>query len=128
MTENLPPSGRAVVILGASSRPDRYAHMAQKRLMAAGFPVIPIHPTETTIEGVPVVPDLSRVEGTIDTVTLYVGPRNQEGLAPAIAKLKPGRVVFNPGTENDRLEMELKTLGIPTTRSCTLVMLSVGNF
>ena len=64
----------------------------------------------------------------IDTVTLYVGPANQEGLFAYLKALSPRRVIFNPGTENPDLERELETAGIQTEEACTLVLLHTGQF
>ncbi len=64
----------------------------------------------------------------IDTVTLYVSPRNQHVYADYIKQLKPRRVIFNPGAENPALENELAELGIEPVEACTLVMLSIGNY
>lgn len=42
--------------------------------------------------------------------------------------LKLKRVIFNPGTEDVRLEAELKAAGIEPVRGCTLVMLDTDTF
>jgi len=43
-------------------------------------------------------------------------------------KLKPGRVIFNPGTESELLEQALQDVGISYEYDCTLVMLETGSF
>ena len=42
----------AVVILGASNKPDRYAFMALEGLINRGFRVLPVNPTLKEINGV----------------------------------------------------------------------------
>lgn len=64
----------------------------------------------------------------MDTVTLYVGPQNQAAWQEYILSLKPKRVIFNPGTENNTLEKTLSDNGIETIQACTLVLLSIGNY
>ena len=64
----------------------------------------------------------------IHTVTLYLNPTNQEPYEDYIFKLKPQRVIFNPGTENDDFEKELTAKGIEAIEACTLVMLSTGQY
>jgi uncharacterized protein len=117
-----------VVILGASDQPDRYAHRAFRMLREHGHKVIPVHPTLGEIEGVPVVPDLASVEGPVDTLTLYVRPSIAESVADDIVALKPGRVLFNPGTESPALQTSLDEAGIPWEEACTLVLLGTGVF
>lgn len=117
-----------VVILGASDRPDRYAYRAFQNLLEHGHEVIPVHPTLPEVDGVPVLPDLEAVEGAVDTLTLYVNPMISEGLIETIVRLAPQRVIFNPGTESDRLVEALEEAGIEVLEACTLVMLSTGTF
>jgi len=45
-----------------------------------------------------------------------------------IISLKPGRVIFNPGTENPELMERLDAANIPYLQACTLVMLRAGQF
>ena len=42
--------------------------------------------------------------------------------------LRPKRIIFNPGTENEVFEKAAQAKGIETIEACTLVMLSVGNY
>ncbi len=117
-----------VAILGASDKPDRYAHRAFRLLRKHGHEVVPVHPALREIEGVAVLPDLASIEGPIDTLTLYVGPATSEPLADAIVALRPGRVVFNPGTESASVQARLREAGISYDEACTLVMLETGLF
>jgi predicted CoA-binding protein len=45
-------------VVGASPDPTRPSHGVTRSLMRFGFEVIPIYPRETTIHGLPTVPDL----------------------------------------------------------------------
>ncbi len=47
---------------------------------------------------------------------------------PALLRLHPGRVVFNPGTESAQAQAALDAAGIPWQEDCTLVMLRQGRF
>jgi hypothetical protein len=64
----------------------------------------------------------------IDTVTLYVGPKNQPEYYDYIIGLNPNRVIFNPGTENPEFIQKLKATGIYPEVACTLVLLATGQF
>ncbi len=124
---NSSPAQR-VVIVGASDKPDRYAHMALTLLRRHGHEVVPVHPRLTEIEGVPVVSDLSDITGAVDTVTMYVGPAISSGLADKLIALKPQRVIFNPGSEIPELASKLQAAGITTEEACTLVLLNTAQF
>jgi len=124
---NSSPSQR-VVIVGASDKPDRYAHMALALLRRHGHEVVPVHPRLTEIDGMPVVADLSVISGVVDTVTMYVGPAISSGLADKLIALRPQRIIFNPGSENPDLAAKLQTAGITTEEACTLVLLNTSQF
>lgn len=117
-----------VVILGASDKADRYSHKAQLLLSEHGHEVVPVHPKLASIEGVPVVADLSLIAGPVDTVTMYLGPATSGGLADKIAALRPHRVIFNPGSENPPLAAKLEAAGIAVEEACTLVLLRTGQY
>jgi len=117
-----------VAIIGASDNPERYSYRALVMLRQHGHEAIPVHPKLSMIEGVPVVPDLSLIHGSVDTVTMYVGPQISAGLADKLIQLRPRRVIFNPGAENAELAAKLSAAGIACEDACTLVLLSTGAF
>jgi predicted CoA-binding protein len=117
-----------VVVLGASPKPSRYSNQAVKLLKARGYRVTPVHPGAERIEGLEVVRDLADVRDPVHTLTLYVGPQRLAGLTDAVMALRPGRVIFNPGSEWSELERRLDAAGVPWLHACTLVMLRTGAF
>jgi hypothetical protein len=120
--------GQRVAVLGASHKPERYSNQAVRMLKEYGHEVLPVTPGRAVIEDLPVSPDLGSIAGSVDTLTLYVGPERSAQLQEAILALKPGRVILNPGTESPALEQALTEAGIPWQHACTLVMLRTGQF
>lgn len=82
---------------------------------------------EGEISGVKITKEFKLFDG-VDTVSLYVGPRNQDYWKEYIKELKPKRVIFNPGTENEDFQMDLIKEGIEVEEACTLVLLSMGSY
>lgn len=117
-----------VAILGASDRPDRYAHMAFRMLQDYQHEPVPVSPKLKELEGVPVYATLGEIPGPVDTLTMYVGPAISAKLEKDILALKPRRVIFNPGSENPELEMALTKAGIEVQDACTLVLLRTNQF
>ena len=117
-----------VAILGASDNPSRYAYLAFQRLREHGHRPIPVSPKLHELEGVPAVASLAQIREKVDTVTMYVGPERSAKLADELLALRPGRVIFNPGSENPELEKRLRAAGIGVEEACTLVLLSTGQF
>lgn len=118
---------KKTIILGASTNPERYSYMATTRLKSAGFEVVPVGISEGEIEGIKILTGTPAIED-VDTVTLYVGPKNQAAYFDYIISLKPKRVIFNPGTENPDFYPLLKENNIESVEACTLVMLSVNSY
>ena len=121
-------SKATVAIFGASEKEDRYANKAQQRLVKHGYPVLPISPSNKTIMGLSCVQKVSDIQQPVDTVTLYVGPKILASQMNDLIKLKPRRVIFNPGTEDSALQEQLEQAGIRTLEACTLVLLSSDQF
>lgn len=117
-----------VVILGASHKPERFAHRAQLLLMEYGYHVIPVHPKLENINGLAVKHHLSNIVQVVDTLTLYLGCERSQHLINDILVLKPERVIFNPGTECVALQNALYENNISFVHDCTLVMLEQGRF
>lgn len=119
---------KIVALLGASNKPERFAFKAQELLKSHGHEVVLISPNIKTINGVTVLRDLDQINQPIDTLTMYVGPLISTNLKNQILKLKPKRIIFNPGSENPALEAELKKASIDILHDCTLVMLNSERF
>lgn len=118
---------KTTVVLGASANPARYSNMAINRLRAHGHPVIAIGKRSAKVGDTTVETTETKVENP-DTVTLYLNPDNQKPYYEYIMELKPKRIIFNPGTENEELETMARKAGIETMEACTLVMLSTGQY
>jgi 2-amino-4-hydroxy-6-hydroxymethyldihydropteridine diphosphokinase len=117
-----------VAIVGASRKPGRYSHLAQLQLMDAGFDVALVAPRGDEILGQPVLRSLSDCPDSVDTVTLYIGSARVPKVLDDILRVRPRRVIFNPGTENEEVSSQLQREGIETLEACTLVMLRTGQF
>ena len=120
-----------VAVLGASSDPSRYSYKAIQLLKEFGHRPIPVHPRETEVLGYAVekeIAELVKKGIKIDTLTMYVNPALSMKYIQDIVKLRPGRVIFNPGSENPELEKELTKNGIAFEEACTLVLLQTGQY
>ena len=116
-----------VLVYGASTNPSRYAYIATELLLQHGHEVSLVGIKTGEVLGLTIQQDQPLLQD-VDTVTLYVGPANQEGLFEYLKALAPRRVIFNPGTENPELARELEKAEIQTEEACTLVLLHTGQF
>jgi len=118
---------KKTLVLGASENPERYSHLAVKKLRFYGHPVIAIGRRQGIIDDTPIRtgnPSFS----DINTVTLYLNPNNQKPYYEYILSLQPKRIIFNPGTENPEFEKMAQQKGIEALEACTLVMLNTGQY
>ena len=122
------PAHSTVAVLGASTNEERYSFQAVRMLKENQHRPIPVHPAGHTVDGVPGVRSLSDIKEPVDTVTCYVNAKISDGEFDRIVSLKPRRVIFNPGAENENLAKRLEAAGIEVVGACTLVLLRTDQF
>jgi len=118
---------KKTLVLGASDNPARYSYLAIQRLRSHGHPVAGIGRKNTKVADVNIDKEKIPVND-VDTVTLYLNPTHQQEYYDYIFSLKPKRIIFNPGTENDELVKLAKEQNIESVEACTLVLLSTGQY
>jgi len=122
-------SMKKTVIIGATTNPSRYAYLAASTLQHYNHDVVPVGIKHGDVVGNPIL-DIRKkpVIDNVDTVTLYIGPSHQSEWYNYILSLKPKRIIFNPGTENEEFEKLAEENGIEALEACTLVMLRTGQY
>lgn len=115
------------LVLGASPKPERYSFKAVNMLKKFGHPVLAIGAREAMIGDTKIIKGFPS-SNDIDTITLYLGQKNQLGFYDYIFDINPRRIIFNPGTYNLELIKMAEAKGIEVVEACTLVMLSTGQF
>lgn len=116
-----------VLVIGASLKPERYSNKAIKMLKEYNHTVFAIGLREGDVNGVKIQKGFPNLVN-IDTVTLYLNPQRQVDYYQYIIDLKPKRVIFNPGTENDDFYILLRENNIKVEVACTLVLLRSNMF
>jgi uncharacterized protein len=120
---------KKTVILGATENRMRYAYVAAEMFDERNIPFIPVGIKKGKIFGQEILDLRTKPEiKDVHTVTLYIGPQNQEEWYDYIISLKPQRIIFNPGTGNPELMSLAKENGIQVCQACNLVLLSTGQF
>lgn len=117
-----------VAVVGASDDPERYSNKAIRLLAEHGHTVLAVTPRPVDLPAFAVFRSIQQVPPPLDTVTLYVNPRVLEGMIDEIIAARPGRVIFNPGTEHPAAARRFQDAGIKTEEACTLVLLRTGQF
>jgi uncharacterized protein len=116
---------KPTVVVGASPDPSRYSYKAVRMLQDHKHTVYGVSIKKGEINGLIIESKQTNYQN-VHTVSLYVGPQNQEYWMDYIIQLKPQRIIFNPGTENPDFYKKAEAAGITCVHGCTLVMLSIG--
>jgi predicted CoA-binding protein len=120
---------KKTVIIGATTNQSRYAYLAAEMLQEYKQEFVPVSIKRGSVLGKEILDLRSQPSiENVDTITLYINPQHQKEWYDYFFKLKPKRVIFNPGTENPELEKSLENKGIQALEACTLVMLRSGQF
>ena len=118
---------KKTLVLGASTKPERYAFKAISMLTEKGHSVLAIGQNAGEVAGVKIKTKAIPLSN-IDTITLYLNPARQRDYYNYIVEAKPKRVIFNPGTENPELMQLLELNNIKSEVSCTLLLLTTNRY
>ena len=118
---------KKTLVLGASTKPERYAFKAISMLTEKGHSVLAIGQNAGEVAGVKIKTKAIPLSN-IDTITLYLNPARQRDYYNYIVEAKPKRVIFNPGTENPELMQLLELNNIKSEVACTLVLLTTNRY
>ncbi|MFI5187831.1 MAG: CoA-binding protein [Chitinophagales bacterium] len=118
---------KKTLVLGASENSSRYSYLALQRLQSHQHPVVAIGKRKGMVGNVTIETEKKEWKD-VDTVTLYLNPLHQKEYYDYILSLKPKRIIFNPGAENNELAEIVSRQGIQPVEACTLVMLATNQY
>lgn len=118
---------KKTLVLGASTKPERYAFKAITMLAEKGHSVLAIGQNAGEVAGIKIKTKAIPLSN-IDTISLYLNPARQRDYYNYIVEAKPKRVIFNPGTENPELAQLLELNNIKSEVACTLVLLTTNRY
>lgn len=114
-----------VAIVGASADRGKYGNKSVRAHLRAGWEVIPVHPKEKEIEGLPCSPDVKSIPGKLDRISVYLPPAVSRGLLKEWAAAAPSECFFNPGSADDALLDEAERAGLNVVDACSIVDLGL---
>jgi len=126
----MPSTGNTkILILGASTNPARFSYIAANALSGKGYDIVPVGLRPGVVNGKSILDIRKRPQvDDVDTIALYMNPKNQSAYLEYILGLDPRRIIFNPGTENNVLIDMAEKQGVKVVLDCTLVMLRSDYF
>lgn len=115
------------LVLGASENVSRYSNRAIHSLLKHGYEVVAIGARPGKVEEVIIKTGTPQMDN-VDTVTIYLNRLNQIPYYDFILSLRPRRIIFNPGAENEELELKARDHGVLTENACSLVLLETEQY
>ena len=97
-------ANRTIAMVGASSNPSKPSYEIMKGLLAAGFTVIPVNPTETGVLGQRAYASLEEIPEPVDIVNVFRRPEQTPEIADEAVKI--GARALWLQTENERARLE----------------------
>lgn len=116
---------KTVAVIGASTNRSKFGNRAVRAYHAQGYRVIPIHPRETEIEGLPAFKSVLDVPTAIDIASFYVPPEIGERVIEEVVAKGVREVWLNPGADSDALIDKTRALGIRPVVACSIVALGL---
>ena len=120
--------GRLAVV-GVSADPQQFGNVVYKALKEHGVDVVPVHPTDVTVAGDPVYPDVDAVPGPVDGAIVMVSADAAADVVRACARRGVGHVwlfkgLGGRGSVSDEAVEECERHGIALVAgACPLMFL-----
>ncbi len=115
-------SQKTIAVVGASADRRKFGNKCVRAFASAGWTVYPVHPTETSVEGLPVFRSVADVPAErLDVVSVYLNPKVGLTALPTFAAKSVGEVWFNPGAESSEIMTQAKELGLHAIAACSIV-------
>ncbi|HYI77099.1 MAG TPA: CoA-binding protein [Chryseolinea sp.] len=115
---------KKTVVVGATPNQSRYAYLAATMLAEYNHDTVLLGIQKGEINGNKILNIREKpILENVDTITLYIGPQRQPEWYDYLLSLKPKRIIFNPGTENEEFQNRAEQQGVEVLEACTLVML-----
>ena len=112
--EDILRTSRRIAVVGLSPKPERPSHGVARYLQRAGYTIVPVRPTGSTILGEPVQPHLRAAAslGPIDIVNVFRRSEYVPALLDDLLAVRPRLVWMQMGVRHEATARRLEAEGI----------------
>jgi predicted CoA-binding protein len=103
---------RTIAIVGASSNADRPSHGIMKKMLAAGYRVIPVNPRETEVLGQKAFASLRDVPEKVDIVDVFRRAEDTPPIADEAVAIGAKAIWLQSGISNDETARRAEAGGL----------------
>jgi predicted CoA-binding protein len=114
---------KTIAVVGASSSPDRPSHGVFKKLLAAGYRVVPVNPNESEVLGQKAFASLADVPYPIDVVDVFRRPELTPDIADEAVRAGAKALWLQSGIVNDEAERRARAGGLTVVMDACLGVL-----
>ena len=119
-------TAKTIAVVGASSNPSRPVHGVMKRLIQAGYRVLPVNPNEREVLGLPCAPSLEAITEPIDIVDVFRRAEDTPPIADAAVKVRAKCFWLQSGIINEDAAARAKAGGLTVIMDeCIAVQLAL---
>lgn len=115
-------------VVGASRDRSKFGNRVLRAYLAHGFPVYPVNPRESEVEGLRAYPDLASLPEPVRAISIVTPPEVTETIVEAAAAAGVEFLWMQPGAESAAALARAAELGLQTIAGgpCVLVELNAG--
>lgn len=112
-------------VVGASANRDKYGNKVLRCYLQNGKSVVPVNPTEPTIEGIPCVTAVSDLPADVKSISMITPPAVTAKLVPLAIEKGIRNIWMQPGAEHPEAVAlcQQKGVNVIADGSCILVVL-----
>ena len=111
-----------IAVIGAGADRRKFGNKCVRAYVAAGYDVYPVHPKETTVEGLTAYSTIADVPlEKLDRVSVYLPPAVGVAVMEQIAMKTVGEMWLNPGADGEAVVVRGKELGLNVICDCSIV-------
>jgi predicted CoA-binding protein len=103
---------KTIAMVGASSKRDRASYGVMKKMLGAGYDVIPVNPNESEVLGRTAYPTLGAVASPVDIVNVFRRPEYTPELADEAARIGAKALWLQMGVVNEEAARRAKDKGL----------------
>src|SRR5690349_18519534 len=113
-------------VVGTSRRREKYGNKVLRTYLQRGLQVFPVHPRETTIEGVATVPDIASLPDGVRGLSIITPPAVTEKLVGVAAAKGIRRLWMQPGAESRVAIEQAESLGLSVIAGGPCLLVALG--
>src|SRR5258708_3274250 len=103
---------RTIAVVGASSNPERPSHGIMRKLLSAGYRVVPVNPRETEVLGQKAYASLADVPDKVDIVDVFRRPEYTPPIADEAVASGAKALWLQSGISNDEAAARAEAGGL----------------